>query len=244
MSRVLSVKSRATRAAALLLAAALLNLSSIAPRAATHAVKHAGEITLANGVVVDGLPALRGQTLFSGSRLAAAGKTISLLSLDNFGRVELSEGAALGLDFDDASLGGALEAGRLRVYAPRGVAANFSTADARVTTDARDAVSFTLRAAAEGFTEVSVQSGALEVRANNASRLLKAGESFATAPGPQPRQNFSGRKRAGIIVAIAGAVALVAIVLTARGDETPEQLCFGGPIVVSGNIAPPTAPCF
>jgi hypothetical protein len=227
MSRILSEKSRA--AALLLLAAALLNLSSVATRAATPVAKHTGEITLANGVIVDGSPALRGQTLFSGSRLASAGKSISLLSLDNLGHVELSEGAALGLDFDDAELGGALERGRLRVYAPRGVAANFSTADARVRSDARDAVSFTLRAVAEGFTEISVQSGALEVRANNASRLLKAGESFATAPGPQPRQNLSGRKRAGIIVAIAGAVALVAIVLAERGND--EMLDFGGCVI-------------
>lgn len=228
MSRILSGKSRA--AALLLLAAALLNLSSIAPRAATTVAKHAGEITLANGVVVDGSPALRGQTLFSGSRLASAGvKSVSLLSLDNLGRVELSEGAALGLDFDDANLGGALERGRLRVYAPRGIAADFSTADAHIKTDARDAVSFTLRAAAEGFTEVSVQSGALEVRANNASRLLKAGESFATAPGPQTQQNLSGRKRAGIIVAIASTVALVAIVLAERGND--EMLDFGGCVI-------------
>ena len=76
MPGVLSVKGRATRAAALLLlAAALLNLSLVATRAATTAAKHAGEITLANGVNVDGSPALRGQTLFSGSRLATAGKT-------------------------------------------------------------------------------------------------------------------------------------------------------------------------
>jgi hypothetical protein len=227
LSRVLSGKSRV---AALLLAAALLNLSSVAPRAATTFAKHTGEITVANGIVVDGSPALRGQTLFSGSRLAFAGKSISLLSLDNLGRVELSEGAALSLDFDDAGLGGALEVGRLRVYAPRGVAANFSTADASVRSDARDAVSFTLRASAEGYTEVSVQSGALEVRANGVARLLKAGESFATAPGPQPQQNLSGRKRAGIIVAIASAVALVAVVLTERGSEEP--LDFGGCVII------------
>jgi hypothetical protein len=240
MSRILSGKSRAPRAASLLLlAAALLNLSSVAPRAATTVAKHTGEITVANGVVVDGSPALRGQTLFSGSRLASAGKSVSLLSLDNLGSVELSEGAALNLDFDDAGLGGALERGRLRVYAPRGVAADFSTADAHVKTDARDAVSFTLRAAAEGFTEVSVQSGALEVRANNASRLLKAGESFATAPGPQTQQNLSGRKRAGIIVAIASAVALVAIVLAEhRGDE---PLDFGGCVITLSPGA--SSPC-
>lgn len=83
-----------------------------------------------------------------------------------------------------------------------------------------------------------MQSGALEIRANGAAHSLKAGESFATAHGPRPRQNLSGRKRAGIIVAIASAVALVAVVLTQRGsDETPD---FGGCVIV---LSPGAQPC-
>jgi hypothetical protein len=238
MQRVLASKSRAARALVLLLAAALLNLSSLAPRAAGVAPRHTGEVTDANGVSVDGSPAVRGQTLFSGSRLEAAGKSLSLLSLGNQGRVELSDAAALRLDFDGTSFGGALEAGRLRVYAPRGVAADFATADARVRTDAREVVSFRLRTAG-GFTEVSVQSGALEVHANGSARTLKAGETYSTAPDPQTRQNLSGRKRAGIFVAIASAVALVAIILAARGDDD-EMLDFGGCVTVP---SPGAGPC-
>ncbi len=242
MSRVLAGKSRATRAAALFVAAALLNLSSAATRAATPAHRHAGEVTIAGGVAVDGSAAVQGQTFFSGSSFNAARKSQSILSLDNLGRLELSEEAALRLDFDGAALGGALEAGRLRVYAPRGVAADFATADARVRTDEREAVSFSLRAT-QGFTEVSVQSGALEVRANGAARRLAAGESYTTAPEPQSRPNLSGRKRAGLIVAIASAVALVALILTTRGDETPQQNCEGVPIIISpGSV--PINPCF
>lgn len=242
MQGVPASKSRAPRSFVLLLAAALLNLSALAPRASTPRAPHAGEVTDANGVAVDGSPAVRGQTLFPGSRLESPNNSRSLLSLDNFGRVELTDGAALTLDFDDASFGGALEAGSLRVYAPRGVAADFATADARVKTDSREPVSFRLRAA-EGFTEVTVQSGALEVRAKGAARALKAGESYTTAPDPQPGQNLSGRKRAGLIVAIASAVAIVAIILTARGDDTPEeQPCEGVPIVPSGETPTPF-PC-
>lgn len=238
MPIILSGKSRALRTFALLLTAALLNLSSIAPRAASAtAARHTGEVTIANGLVVDGSPALRGQTFFSGGRLVASAKSISLLSLGNIGRVELAESAVLPLDFDEDSLGGALEAGRLRVYAPRGVTADFSTADARVTTDAREAVSFTLRSS-EGFTEVFVQSGALEVSSNNSARTLKAGESFTTRPGTQARQNFSNRKRVGLVAAIAGAVALVAIILTTRGNEEPPD--FGGCVIV---LSPGAQPC-
>jgi hypothetical protein len=237
MQRVLSEKSRASRAFALLVAAALLNISTLAPRAAAHAAPHTGEVTDANGVAVDGSPAVRGQTFFSGSRLAAAADSLTLLSLDNQGRVGLTDAAALRLDFDAASLGGALEAGRVRVYAPRGVAADFSTSDARVTSDAREPVSFALRSAG-GFTEVSVQSGALEVRAGGASRTLKAGESFATAPEPRPRRDSSDRKRAGIIIAVAAAVALVAIILGSR-DSTREPVCEGVPIVLSGDTPTP-----
>jgi hypothetical protein len=235
MQRILALKSRAPRAAALLLAAALLNLSTLAPRAASSVAPHTGEVTYANGVAVDGSPAVRGQTFFSGSRLAAAADSLTLLSLDNQGRVGLTDAAALRLHFDDAALGGALEAGRVRVYAPRGVAADFSTPDARVTSDARESVSFALRSA-EGFTEVSVQSGALEVRAGGASRTLKAGESFATTP--EPRRDFSDRKRDGIIIAVAAAVALVAIILGSR-DSTREPVCESGPIVPSGDTPIP-----
>ena len=238
MPRVFSGKNRAPRAAALLLTAALLNLSAIAPRAAAAAAaRHTGEVTIADGLAVDGLQAVRGQTFFSGSRLAAAAKSISLLSLGNLARLELTEDAALPLDFDEDSLGGALERGRLRVYAPRGVEADFSTADARVKTDAGEAVSFTLRSS-EGFTEVSVQSGALEVRSNDSARTLKAGESFTTKPGPQAQQNSSNRKRAGFIIAIASAVTLVAIVLARRSDE--EVPDFGGCVIV---LSPGAQPC-
>jgi ferric-dicitrate binding protein FerR (iron transport regulator) len=242
MQRFLSSKGRAARALVLLLTAALINLSSPAPRAAVANARHAGEVTDANGVSVDGSPAVRGQTLFSGSRLEAAGNSRSLLSLDNFGRVELTDAAALRLDFDDTSFGGALEAGRLRVYAPRGVAAAFATADARVKSDSREPASFQLRSAG-GFTEVSVQSGALEVRAKGSARTLKAGETYSTAPDPQTRQNLSGRKRAGLIVAVASAAVLVAIIFSVRGDEEPPgQICESGPIVPSGPSPPST--CF
>jgi hypothetical protein len=243
MQRVLTWKGRAARLFALLLAAALLNLSALAPRAAVAVAKHTAEVTDANGVAVDGSPAVRGQTFFSGSRLEAPDNSRSLLSLDNFGRVELTDGAALRLDFDGAALAGALETGRLRVYAPRGIAADFSTADARVRGDASEAASFTLRAAAGGFTEVSVQSGALEVSARGSARTLKAGESFTTAPDPQSQQNSSGRRRAGMFIAVAAAAAIVAIVFAVRGDEPSEPICETGPIVPSVGVIPPVT-CF
>lgn len=229
MQSFLSSQSRAARTLLLLLAAALVNLSTLAPRAAGVAAPHAGEVSETNGVAVDGSPAMRGQTFFSGSRLESAAKSLSLLSLDNQGSVELSGASALRLDFDEAHLGGSLEAGQLRVYSPRGVAADFATADARVSTDASEHASFRLRTA-EGFTEVSVQSGSLEVRANGSARTLKAGETYSTAPDPQTRQNLSGKKRVGIFAAIAGAAALVVIVLASRGDDEP--LDFGGCVIV------------
>ena len=237
MSRVLPVEGRAARAAALFFTFTLLNLSAAEPRASAPAARHAGEVTLANGVNVNGSPAVRGQTFFSGSRFVAAPESSTLLSLDNLARLGLSQEAALRLDFDGGRLGGALEAGALRVYAPRGVAADFSTADALVETDAREPVSFGLRAA-RGFTEVSVQSGALEVRVSGAPRRLKAGESYTTAPDPLPRRSPSGRKRAGLFVALAAAVAAVALVIAGRGEEVPGQHCEPSSIVVSGEREP------
>lgn len=240
MFLMLAGTTGAFRAAALFVAAALLNLSVAATNGA-GATRRAGEVAYAAGLTLDGERATAGQTFFSGASFSTAANSASLLSLDNHGRVGLSEETALRLDFDAGALGGALERGALRVYAPRGVAADFTTADARVTSDASGDASFSLDARG-GYTVVSVQSGALEVSAGGAARLLKAGESYTTAPEPDPRRPPSTRRRVGLILALSAAVAVVAVIVT-RIDSAPGSGCTGTIIVVSGS-AEPTLPCF
>lgn len=232
----------ARRAFALLAVAALLNAAG--PVRASESARRAaptGQVALAAGLKVDGLPAVSGQTIFPGSSFDAAER--SMLELGNRARIELSGGAALRLDFNDEGLGGTLGAGAARLSVPRGVAAALTTADASVLSVADDAARFTLEVSAAGTT-LSVQAGRVEMRAGGAAKTAGAGESLRAARGSQPAapqgNGLSGGKRAGLFVGIAAAVAAVILVLVGRGgnDDVIDQGC---PLIISPGA--PTNPC-
>ena len=231
---------RARRAFALLAAAALLNAVGPA-RAAASAPRPApsGLVALAGGLTVDGLPAVAGQTVFPGSSFDTAEDARGMLELGNRARLELSGGTALRLDFSDESVGGTLGAGGARLSVPRGVAASLTTADASVVSDNADPALFTLQVSAEGTT-LSVQKGRVEMRAGGAARTAGAGESLRAARGSQPAppqgNSLSSRKRAGLFVGIAAAVAAVLLIIAGRddgesfgGQPCPLQISPGGP---------------
>jgi hypothetical protein len=131
-----------------------------------------------------------------------------------------------------------LDAGRVRVYAPTGLSANIKTSDVAVASSREESAVFTV-ATERGATNVFVQGGKVEVRAGESLHRLTAGQSFSSAPAAQTQQgsgqNLSGGQRKGLFVAIAAAVAVVVIVLTARDDkQIPSSNCVGVPIVPSG----------
>jgi ferric-dicitrate binding protein FerR (iron transport regulator) len=224
------------RALALLLASALLNLTA-APAANANVISpgaraYAGELTVVGEVYVDGSPAASGQTVFSGSAVAALEKSRSLVNLGPLGRLELSPRTSVSLDFGGAGTACALEGGRVRVYAPAASPASVQTAEAAVSSASGAAAVFSVESIG-GVTSVAVQSGQAEVRAGTGLRLVKAGETFTTAPKAEPRK-ASGDSRKGLYVLIAGAVAVALIVLAARGSNDVED-SFGGCIdVISG----------
>jgi hypothetical protein len=64
-----------------------------------------------------------------------------------------------------------------------------------------------------------------------------------SAPAPPQGQNLSGKKKTGLFVGIAAALAVVILVVTGREGEE-EELDFGGcPITLSPRDGPPL-PCF
>ncbi|HWW75596.1 MAG TPA: FecR domain-containing protein [Pyrinomonadaceae bacterium] len=226
----------ASRALALLLASALLNLTAAhaagADAAPNTSRAYAGELTIVGDVNVDGSPAASGQTVFPGSAVAALEKSRALVNLGPLGRLELSPRTSLSLDFGGAGAAYALESGRVRVSAPDGSAASVKTAEAAVSSAGGSSAVFSVESIG-GVTSVAVQSGQAEVRAGGGLHLVKAGESFTTAPKPEPRK-MSDDKRKGLYVLVAAAVAAVAIVLAARGSNDVED-SFGGCIdVISG----------
>lgn len=236
----------ARRAVALLAAAALLNAAGPA-RAATESARRpapSGQVALATGLNVDGLPAVTGQTVFPGSSFDTGEKARGMVELGNRARLELSGGTTLRLDFSDESLGGALGAGAARVSVPRSVNASLTTADASVVSDAADTVLFTLQVSTEGTT-LSVQTGRVEMRAGGVARTVSAGESLHAAGGSQPEQpqgnSLSSRKRAGLFIGIAAALAAVILVIAGRDDNDDDVFGEPCPLIISPNGSIP--PC-
>ncbi len=236
------------RFVALVAAAALLNLTGRAATASTPAAQPAptGQVTTATGLTLDGSPAESGQTFFPGSVASAAARSRPALALGNLARVELSGGATLKLDFSATTLGGSLEAGGARVYAPPGVAASLTTADATVASDpAAGTALFGVQVSEEGTT-LSVQAGRVEMRAGGRTLAAGAGESLraanGSAPAPPQGQNLSGRKKTGLFVGIAAALAAVILIVTSREEE--EEFDFGGCVITLSPTDGPPPPCF
>ncbi|HEX8285764.1 MAG TPA: hypothetical protein VF588_20575 [Pyrinomonadaceae bacterium] len=240
------------RAAALLAAAALLNLAGPAAAATpnpTAPPAPTGQVTAAAGLTLDGSPAAPGQTFFTGSTVSAAERTRPLLNFGNLARLELSGGATVRLDFSAKTVGGALETGGARVYAPQGVAASLTTADASVASDPNSGAALFQVEVSEDGTTLSVQAGRVEMRAGGrtlaagAGQTLRAGHGSAPEPAAPQGHSLSGKKKTGIFVGIATALAAVILVVTGR-DDKEEELDFGGcPIILSPTDGP-QPPCF
>ncbi len=236
------------RGLALLAAAALLNLAggaAAATRARTPAPS--GQVIMAAGLTVDGSPAVSGQTLFPGSSFGTAERSSAALALGNLARLELSGGTALRLDFSASGVGGTLDAGGARIYVPRGVAATLTTADASVVSDAEAGPAlFSVRVSEEGTT-LSVHVGRVEIRAGGRALMAAAGESLraahGSAPAPPQGQNLSDKKKTGIFIGIAAALAAVILVVTGREEEEEEDSFGGCPITLSPTDGP-RPPCF
>lgn len=246
VASLLTRRGAALRFVALVAAAALLNLTgrvAAAPPAAPP--EPSGQVTSAAGLTLDGSPAVSGQTFFSGSTAGAAERSRPALALGNLARLELSGGTTLKLDFSATSLGGSLAAGGARVYAPQGVAASLTTADATVASDpAAGPALFGVQVSEEGTT-LSVRAGRVEMRAGGrtlaagAGQTLRAAHGSAPEPAPPQGHSLSGRKKTGLFIGIAGALAAVILVIAGRDDEDEviEEPC--PTIVVSGVVVPP-----
>jgi hypothetical protein len=235
------------RGVALLTAAALLNLAGVGTAARTPAPS--GQVMAAAGLMLDGSPVVQGQTVFSGSHVTTAEHSRPSLVLGNLARLELSGATSLRLDFSASSVGGSLDAGGTRVYAPRGVAASLTTADAVVVSDAESGpVLFNVQVSEAGTT-LSVQTGMVEMRAGGRALKAAAGQMLRAAHGsapeaPPPQGNsLSDKRKTGLFIGVAAALAAVILVVTGRENEE-EELDFGGcPIILSPTDGPPP-PCF
>jgi ferric-dicitrate binding protein FerR (iron transport regulator) len=238
--------SRTRRFIAFSLALAVLNLSAgVALAALPGSGASLATLRVSGEVTVNELRALSGQTILPNSSIITASNSKSILELGNFTRLILSAQSELAVDFSAASIAGSLRRGELRAFMPAARGLNITTPHAVLATDARQPAVFTVQVHA-GFTQISVETGRVELRVGKTSRVLGAGETFLTdcdslaVPAP-PHQNLDNAGKVGIIAGIGTGVAVLLTLLIGRDHE--EELDFGGCVIILSPTNDPPGTC-
>jgi hypothetical protein len=230
---------RCTRQAiATLIAVALLNLIATAgyakpkPGPDVTAAAIIGTLVVNGIVTVNGSPAVSGQTLFTGSGITTSAESESTLALQNQARLKLERETSLRIEFSKAGLSAALDVGAMRALIPTSVRVGISTPDAVITPDPNQAAAFSVLVEACSTTLI-VETGHVEIRSGDKVTSILSGESFSTGGGPQApsgSHSLSGRKKAGLMIGIGGAVAILLLAL--RGEEQTNEQPGGGCVII------------
>lgn len=219
--RQLQLLCSPARAIALFLAAAAWHLSPLAAAAAPEAkrLRPAGDLYASGRVLIDGTDAVSGTSFFSGSEVSTDEGSRAVLGLGPSGRAELLPRSSLVLDFGGDGVSGSLGAGVVRISKPEGIAATVATGDGSVVAEPGGLAVFTVRYD-EGRTSVETQAGEVRLRLKGGEIKVAAGERYAEGQdAPSASNNLSGKKKAGIFLAIGGAVALIAAIIAGNNDE-------------------------
>jgi hypothetical protein len=220
------------------LAIAILSVYSMVVLAAPGQKGPSGELSVSGQVTVNGQTAISGATVFSDSTITTAANSGATVSLGKLGRVELLPSSSLKLSFTDSGIAALLDAGRVRVSTPAGVAATVTTKDGSAVADMAQAAAFTVDVEC-GNTIVATQTGLVELRAGGGTHQVAAGtqDTVGTAaPGTRCTRLTRGNDMGGIgggalaalLLAAGGAVA--AAILAGRSNN--NDLNFGGTVVV------------
>lgn len=197
-----------------------------------------GELSVSGQVTVNGQNAISGATIFSGSTIETTAKGSSaVVSLGKLGRVELLPGTVLKLNFDETSIMGTLDSGRVRVSSPAGVSASIMTKDGSAVADNKQSNVFTVDTEC-GNTIVATQAGNVELRAGDKTTQIAAGSQDTAgqaAPGTrctrlrtEGMRGIGGGALAALLLAAGGAIA--AAILAGRSSN--NDLNFGGTVTV------------
>jgi len=220
------------------LAVAVLSVYSMVVLATPGQKGPSGELSVSGQVTVNGQTAISGATVFSDSTVATAANSSAVVSLGKLGRVELLPNSSVKLSFTDSGIAALLDAGRVRVSTPAGVAATVTTKDGTAVADLAQAAAFTVDVEC-GNTIVATQAGLVQLNAGGAAKQIAAGNqdtAGTAAPGtrctrltrPDSFGHLGGGALAALLLAAGGAVA--AAILAGRSDN--NDLNFGGSVIV------------
>jgi len=210
------------RVIALSVATALLNVTMIAAAVLSRSESSMGIINIVGVVKINGQNAMSGQTVFANSSVLTAANSESLIEYGNLARLKLEAESDLTVDASKQRIAGSLRKGQMLGSVPAGVSLDFQTADFSIATDAGTPVTFSVRTQECEGTSLSVSEGAVAIRTGDKVRTLKTGDNFSTfvdATTQGAPQNFSHRKRVGLIIGISAAVTILLIVVIGRDHE-------------------------
>jgi len=196
-----------------------------------------GELSATGQVTVNGQNAISGATVFSDSTIETGQSSSAVVSLGKIGRVELLPGTILKLSFNETSVTGNIQSGRVRISTPAGVTASIITKDGSAVADGKQASVFTVDTEC-GNTVVATQSGNVELRAGDKTTQIAAGSQDTAgqaAPGTrctrlktEGMKGIGGGALAALLLAAGGAVA--AAIIAGRSEN--NDLNFGGTVTV------------
>jgi hypothetical protein len=216
--------TKTRRVVALFMAAAILHVYSLAAFASTEAKapKPMGDLSAVGTVLLDGTEAMTGVTFFSGSEVRTAENSKALISLGQLGRAELLPQTSFRLSLAEGGASGSLGEGGVHLSKPSESAITVATGNGSVVADAGAAAVFSVRYE-DGNTTVQTQAGKVRLLLKDKSVVIDAGEEYTTganAPGASGGwHGWSKKKKAGLLLGIGGAIALIFIILEATEKE-------------------------
>lgn len=161
----------------------------------------AGELSAARQATVNGITALSGLTLFDGSRVRTAEGGAATLNFGKRGRIQVGAATELTLRLGATELGGGLNAGRLLLSAPAGVAVAVTTPTGLIAADGREPTVLLIEAERDRA-RVVAQRGEARVTAGKETTRVAAGESLTLGT---PARGGGGLGGSLVAVGAAGA---------------------------------------
>lgn len=184
------------------------------------------EISVTGQVTVNGQAAVSNSTIMSGSSIVTSADSTATVSIGKTGRLELSSGSNLTLQFTDNSITGILSSGKVRVTNGAGVAATVTTKDTVAISDASQSDTFVVEVECS-HTHVDTDAGIVTMREGTNDKQIVAGTSGTAGnlsqTGCQPclRPNSAPPVAFGgpwWLVLVAAGVAGVAVLVGRKSD--------------------------
>lgn len=174
MSTPLSMPRRSMLRVTLKLVLAALCTLVFQTALATPLNEEFGQLMVAKGVTVDGIPATGGLTVISGSRIKTQTEGRAILNLGKLGRVQIGAEAEIALKFAEGSITGELVSGWAVFSSPKGVDIAIKTTDGTAVADG-DKPSVLRIDLTGGTTRVEVD-GAARLSDGTKTEFVAAGE--------------------------------------------------------------------